>query len=260
MSRTAEQVTTPGMAGGEAPHAPARTLKVRIWRGRDTGRFENYEVPWRDNQTVLDVVTEVQRHHEPALAYRFACRVGVCGSCAMTVNGMPRWTCRTHVSRVQNGETLTVEPLRSMRRIKDLVTDMSDFFDKWHRAGGKFDGTATRHTPMARIDPESRARSDADAALQCINCGICHAACDVAAWDDAYVGPAALNRAWTLMNDERHADRDGVLAKASGAGGCGSCHTQGSCMKACPMELSPTRSIAGIKRLVLMDFLNMRQK
>ena len=74
-------------------------LHVKIWRGRDQGAFVEYEVPRQDSQTVLDVVSHVQRHLEPSLSYRFACRVGMCGSCAMTVNGQARWTCRTHVAK-----------------------------------------------------------------------------------------------------------------------------------------------------------------
>ena len=77
-------------------------LSVSLWRGGEDGRYESYSVPRRESQTVLDVVTFVQRHIDPTLSYRFACRVGVCGSCAMTVNGKPRWTCRTHVSRHGN--------------------------------------------------------------------------------------------------------------------------------------------------------------
>ena len=76
------------------------TLRVKVWRGGEDGAFREYEVPRRASQTVLDVVTYVQRHLDPTLAYRFACRVGMCGSCAMTVNGRPRWTCRTHVDKV----------------------------------------------------------------------------------------------------------------------------------------------------------------
>ena len=75
-------------------------LSVSLWRGAKDGRYETYSVPQRASQTVLDVVTFVQRHIDPTLSYRFACRVGVCGSCAMTVNGRPRWTCRTHVAKV----------------------------------------------------------------------------------------------------------------------------------------------------------------
>ena len=79
----------------------ADTLAVEVWRGDARGGgYVAYRVPRRESQTVLDVVTWIQQHAEPALAYRFACRVGMCGSCAMTVNGRPRWTCRTHVARV----------------------------------------------------------------------------------------------------------------------------------------------------------------
>ncbi|MEL0325032.1 MAG: 2Fe-2S iron-sulfur cluster-binding protein, partial [Rhodospirillales bacterium] len=77
-----------------------KTLDVQVWRGDKNGSFEQFEAPAQENQTVLDVVTWIQRNADPSLSYRFACRVGMCGSCAMTVNDRPRWTCRTHVSRV----------------------------------------------------------------------------------------------------------------------------------------------------------------
>ena len=234
-----------------------RMLSVRIWRGSDEGAFHAYEVPARDNQTVLDVVSEVQRRHEPALAYRFACRVGVCGSCAMTVNGVPRWTCRTHVSKVADAGAITIEPLRNLPRIKDLATDMSGFFEKWETAGGRFEATASRQDPPAALDPASERRQRADAAIECINCAVCYAACDVVAWDAAYLGPAALNRAWTLVNDERHGATAATLQMAMGAGGCGSCHSQGNCMRHCPVGLSPTRSIAGLKRISLLAMVGL---
>ncbi|WP_137921023.1 2Fe-2S iron-sulfur cluster-binding protein [Hydrogenophaga sp. 2FB] len=232
-----------------------RMLKVRINRGPGSGDYATYSVPWRENQTVLDVVTEVQRTQEPNLSYRFACRVGVCGSCAMTVNGKPRWTCRTHVSRVEEDGVIVIEPLRNMPHIKDLVVDMAEFFGKWKKAGSTFVGTATRNDPPAQVMPQSRKRKMADAAIECINCGVCYAACDVVSWDKEYLGPAALNRAWTLFNDERHADPTDVLRKATSGSGCNSCHSQGSCMTHCPVELSPTGSIAGLKKNALTLFL-----
>lgn len=243
-------------AATESDPAVTRQLKVRIARGSGPGesRFVEYQVPWRANQTVLDVVTEVQRRLEPSLAYRFACRVGVCGSCAMTVNGQPRWTCRTHVSRVQEDGVITIEPLRNMPRIKDLAVNMDEFFAKWRKAGNTFQGKTTRHDPTAEISPESKQRKLADAAIECINCGVCYAACDVVSWDKDYLGPAALNRAWTLVNDERHADPKGVLRQATTDGGASCCHTQGNCMTHCPVELSPTGSIAGLKRKAVLGF------
>ncbi|NKB77460.1 MAG: succinate dehydrogenase/fumarate reductase iron-sulfur subunit [Gammaproteobacteria bacterium] len=226
-------------------------LEVKVWRGKDDGELVSYQVPGRENQTVLDVVSEIQRSHEPSLAYRYACRVGVCGSCAMTVNGMPKWTCRTHVKKVMDDGVLTIEPLRNLPRIKDLVCDLSPFIDTWQQAGAPFCGTKTRHEAPANIDPESKARKAADAGLQCINCAVCYSACDVVSWNKDYIGPAGLNRAWTLVNDARHGERQSTFDKAFGSGGCGSCHSQGNCTRHCPIGLSPSESIAGLKKSAL---------
>ena len=169
----------------------SETLHASIWRGGKEGSFQTYRVPRHPSQTILDVVTYVQRRLDSTLAYRFACRVGMCGSCAMSVNGVPRWTCRTHVA----------------------------------------------------------ARTAADAGIECIGCGVCYAACDVVGWRPDFLGPAALNRAWTLVNDVRDVDaRDRVRAVAGDAG-CHACHTQGSCTTWCPKHLSPTAAIAGLKRV-----------
>ncbi|MFT2568396.1 2Fe-2S iron-sulfur cluster-binding protein, partial [Escherichia coli] len=73
-------------------------LSVEVWCGAAEGRFQTFQVQRREHQTILDVVTEIQRVQDATLSYRFACRVGMCGSCAMVVNGRPRWTCRTRVS------------------------------------------------------------------------------------------------------------------------------------------------------------------
>jgi len=228
-----------------------RQISVRIWRGKDQGELITYQVPARENQTVLDVITEVQRLHQPDLAYRFACRVGVCGSCAMMVNGKPRWTCRTHVKKVTDEGVLTVEPLRNLPRIKDLVCDLAPFIDTWKKSGAPFVGSQTRQQPPATVDPESKARRAADAALQCINCGVCFSGCDVVNWNRDYLGPASLNRAWTLVNDERHAECQQTFDKAFADGGCSNCHSHGNCTRLCPIELSPSESIAGLKRLAL---------
>ena len=84
-------------------HGHVDTFGEGLARPR-AGAFSDYQVPRQNSQTVLDVVTYIQRHLEPSLSYRFACRVGMCGSCAMTVNGKARWTCRTHVAKVVDGK------------------------------------------------------------------------------------------------------------------------------------------------------------
>jgi succinate dehydrogenase iron-sulfur subunit len=230
-------------------------LEVSLWRGGADGRFVAYEVPLRQNQTVLDVVTFVQRHLDATLAYRFACRVGMCGSCAMTVNGRPRWTCRTLVSKVAANGRLTVAPLANLPVIKDLATDMRAFFEKWQAAKGVFAPSKTRNDPAERIAPDSAPRRAADAAIQCINCGVCYAACDTVRWNADYLGPAALNRAWTLVNDARDAGNTERLAAVAASGGCHACHSHQSCQERCPLALNPTASIAGLKRRTMRAYL-----
>jgi fumarate reductase iron-sulfur subunit len=230
-------------------------LTVALWRGRESGRYQVYVVPRHDNQTVLDVLTYVQRHLEPTLAYRFACRVGVCGSCAMTVNGRPRWTCRTQVSKVVKDGGITVGPLENLPVIKDLATDMSRFFEKWQNAKGAFVPSRTRNDDFDAIRPDSAARRAADTAIECINCGVCYAACDTVRWNEAYLGPAALNRAWTLVNDVRDAATAQRLAAVAAGGGCHACHTHQSCQEHCPQGLNPTASIAGLKRRTALAYL-----
>jgi succinate dehydrogenase iron-sulfur subunit len=224
-------------------------LTVEVWRGARTGRFQTFTVARRANQTVLDVVTEIQREQDPTLAYRFACRVGMCGSCAMVVNGRPRWTCRTRVREAAGADgALRLEPLRNFTVVKDLAVEMKEFFDKWREAKGYFESGPKPAEDFAVVPPASAPRKEADAGIECIGCGVCYAACDVVKWRPDYLGPAALNRAWTLVNDVRDDGQRDRLRAVAGDAGCHACHTQGSCAERCPKHIAPTAGIAGLKR------------
>ena len=223
-------------------------LRVAVWRGTTEGRYVDYEVPRQSNQTVLDVVTHIQRKLDPTLAYRYACRVGMCGSCAMTVNGVARWTCRTHVATVAERDRLQIGPLRNLPVIRDLATDMREFFDKWTRAKGQYQSRRTRNDQFAAVEPGSKHAQALQAGIECIGCGVCYASCDVVSWRPDYLGPAALNRAWTLINDVRDTGQRERLRAVAGEAGCHSCHTQMECTERCPKRISPTASIAGLKR------------
>ena len=230
-------------------------IQVHVWRGGAKGAFQSFEVPRHASQTVLDVVTHIQRTLDATLAYRYACRVGMCGSCAMTVNGVARWTCRTHVDKVVKNDQIEIAPLRNLPVIRDLVTDMREFFDKWARAKGSFESDRTRQDDFAVLPPEDENRKQVDAAIECIGCGVCYSACDVVAWNPDYLGPAALNRAWTLVKDERDTAGVARLRAIAGDAGCHACHTHLSCTERCPKQLSPTASIAGLKRAVALAAL-----
>jgi len=231
------------------------TLTVSVWRGAESGgSFESFEVPNFESQTILDIVAWIQQNSDPTLTYRYACRVGMCGSCAMMVNGVPRWTCRTHVQKVVQDNRVEIAPLRNLPVIKDLATDMDPFFDKWIAAEGLHHPTKSRHDPIEQINPESAARVEAASGIECINCSVCYAACDTVANNPDYLGPAALQRAWTVYNDSKDAGRQQVLDAVSGVGGCHNCHSQGSCAVHCPNDLNPMKAIAGLKRATATSF------
>ncbi len=230
-------------------------MQVRVWRGKADGAFQDFDVPRHASQTVLDVVTHIQRVLDSTLAYRFACRVGMCGSCAMTVNGVARWTCRTHVDKVVKNDHIEIAPLRNLPVIRDLVTDMREFFDKWAKARGKFEGARTRRDDFARVSPDSEDRKLIDAGIECIGCAVCYSSCDVVSLNPEYLGPAALNRAWTLIKDERDTKKIERLRAVAGDAGCHSCHTHMSCTEHCPKQISPTAGIAGLKRAISLAVL-----
>lgn len=230
-------------------------ITVSIWRGKEEGGLESFEVPLIDNQTILDLLTYIQREVDPSLSYRFACRVGMCGSCAMRVNGKPRWTCRTLVSKVVSSGELRLEPLSNLPVVKDLVVDMEPFFNKWQESKGRFEAKDSAIKEFSPIKPDNKKRQLADAAIECINCGVCYSACDVVESNPDYLGPAALNRAWSLINDERDGSYVDRLKAVSGDGGCHNCHTNSQCVARCPLQLNPTSSIAGLKKLIAMSTL-----
>lgn len=234
-------------------------LEVSVWRGAGaSGHFEDFKVPAQENQTILDVVAWIQQNQDPTLSYRYACRVGMCGSCAMMVNGVPRWTCRTHVKVALQGNKVSIGPLRNLPVIKDLATDMDPFFDKWIAAEGVHHPTRSRDDAIEQINPQDSARLEANEGIECINCSVCYAACDTVTGNADYLGPAALQRAWTLYNDAKDASKLNILETVSGKGGCHNCHSQGSCSHYCPNDLNPMAAIAGLKRETALSFFKRR--
>ena len=107
---------------------------------------------------------------------------------------------------------------------------------------------------LASRNPNMTSRVEASEGIECINCAVCYAACDTVAGNEDYLGPAALQRAWTLYNDAKDADRGAILDAVSGTGGCHNCHSQGSCSHYCPNELNPMKAIAGLKRATARSF------
>jgi fumarate reductase iron-sulfur subunit len=125
---------------------------------------------------------------------------------------------------------------------------MREFFDKWARAKGQFKGTKTRADDFEKVIAETEDRKAVDAGIECIGCAVCYSSCNVVAANPAYLGPAALNRAWTLVNDVREKENPGRLRAIAGDAGCHACHSHMDCTERCPKRISPTAAIAGLKR------------
>lgn len=214
------------------------------------GRFDSYALNIQDETTttILDVLLRIQREQDATLSFRFACRVNMCGSCGMVINGKEGLACKTNVSHIPQGREITIRPLNHFPVIKDLVVDMEPFFKKYEEALPFFEPRDESCEP-AIVRPDSRERQDIGMATDCIACGCCVSSCTMCHYHEGYAGPAALNRAFTLLADKRDGlfgERlDRVLAS------CYNCRTEFNCTEVCPKGISSTRAIKYIQRLAL---------
>jgi fumarate reductase iron-sulfur subunit len=226
--------------------AHAVTLRVFRWSPGERERSQAYEIPAGPDTTVLDALVEIQRGQDPTLAFRYACRVGMCGSCAMVVNGRERWACRTRLASLDTA--IDVRPLYHFPVLRDLVVDMTPFFDRLRGVGAALE-PAPAAPAYAEISRDAVARREIDAAIECIGCGMCVSACTIAARHPRFPGPAALNRAFTLQLDSRDAEREARWQVLLSDDALWRCHGQGNCTEVCPMGLAPTTSIIRLRQM-----------
>ena len=237
--------------------AATTVLRVFRWREGDAEgeRFDEFDVDTGPETTVLDALVDAQRTADSTLAFRYACRVGMCGSCAMVVNGRERWACRTRIADLR-APTVTVRPLYHFPVIRDLVVDMTPFRTRMADVGAAL--VRDPELPSyAIVSRESRERRQIDEAIECIGCGMCVSACTMVAHNERFPGPAALNRAFTLVRDSRDASGERRWAVLLSDDALARCHGQGNCTEVCPMELAPTTSIIRLRALATRKLLGL---
>jgi succinate dehydrogenase / fumarate reductase iron-sulfur subunit/fumarate reductase iron-sulfur subunit len=217
-----------------------RTIQVRVWR--DEGS-QDFALEAGDPVTVLDLLREIQRTHEPSLAFRYSCRVAMCGTCAVRVNGRSVLACQTVVAPEIDG--VEIAPLSGLPVVRDLIVDTRPFWAEWARVRPWF---VPGEREAARIAPDSATGKLVDGALGCISCGACYSTCDLARHGSDYLGPAALNRALALIADSRDAAGPERLALVGARGGIDRCHYVGGCTSACPVGIDPARAIVELRR------------
>jgi succinate dehydrogenase / fumarate reductase iron-sulfur subunit len=232
----------------------ASTRNVRVFRYDPAvggeGHFDSFrlEIPKESAATMLDVLLRIQREQNADIAFRFACRVAMCGSCGMVINGKERLACKTNVSDLPAGAEITLRPMNHFPVIKDLVVDMDPLFTKFAQTLSYFEPKDDSPEP-ALIPPDAPEREEIRLATDCIACGCCVSSCTMVHHHEDYAGPAALARAYSLMADSRDALLGPRLAAALAS--CHDCRSEMNCTEVCPKGISPTRAIKYIQRLAL---------
>jgi len=221
--------------------AAQRTVRVRVRRSAE-GDCSEFVVRTVDPVTVLDLLRQIQTTHDPSLGFRYSCRVAMCGTCGVRVDGRSALACRTVLG--PEVEHVEVAPLAGLPVVRDLIVDMRPFWAEWSRVQPWF-------VPLGDGAPpplEGRDGELVDGALGCISCGACYSTCEIARHGSDYLGPAALNRALALIADPRDGAADERLGLVGGRGGVDRCHYIGGCSSACPVGLDPARSIVELRR------------
>lgn len=233
----------------------ARKRIIKIFRydpiTEEQGYYDRFEVETEDESktTILDVLFQIQKTQDPTIAFRYACRVSMCGSCGMVINGREGLACKTILGDIKAKEII-LRPMNHFPIVKDLVVDMDPFFERYRQSLPYFDAFEDKAEP-AIIRPDSKERGDIGLSTECIACGCCVSSCTMMYHHPEYLGPAALNRAFTLIADSRDGLYDQRLTRIMPS--CYNCRLEFNCTDVCPKEISPTRAIKYIQRCALKE-------
>jgi len=242
-----------------APPAKAERIKYfKIYRWdpdqKQKPYLSTYPVDLNDcGPMVLDALLKIKNEQDPTLTFRRSCREGICGSCAMNIDGTNTLACLCYIEPKGAGDTsgkaTKIYPLPHMYVVKDLVPDMGNFYEQYRsiepwlkNSKGKADGQA--EYLQSRED-----RSKLDGMYECILCACCSTSCPSYWWNaDKYLGPAVLMQAYRWIEDSRDDHTEERLAELDDAFKLYRCHTIMNCTKVCPKHLNPGKAIANIKK------------
>ncbi|MEM1633040.1 MAG: succinate dehydrogenase iron-sulfur subunit [Sulfolobales archaeon] len=231
-----------------------KTLTIKIKRyDPEKNRFRTsiYRIEVSRYDTVLDVLLKIVRTNDHTLSVRYSCRMGICGSCGMTINGKPRLACMTNA--ISLGEKIEIEPLRNFPPVKDLVADLEPLFHKhkqvkpWLIRKDFEEQFNPKKEYLQKPEEVDRYRIFS----MCIKCGICMAACPTVASNPRFLGPQPLSQAYRWIADSR--DEGGLvrLEIVDSQDGVFGCHFAGACSASCPKNVDPALAIQFLRRLVM---------
>ncbi len=247
---------------------PVKKVKFRVFRydpeKDEKPHYSEYTIEAWKGMSVLDALNEIKAEQDPTLSWRQSCRMGVCGSCAMVINGKPALACQTQVLKLDS-DVITIEPLKSFPVIKDLAPDLQNLFR--HHTHVKPYIIRENEEELTEENPTEeflQSPEELEAFLQfsyCIKCGACVSACPVSQSDPEFYGPQALAQAFRYISDTRDEGEEIRYAIVDNPQGCWRCHFAQSCTFVCPKGVDPAMAIQYLKRdLVLMSIGMKKEK
>jgi succinate dehydrogenase / fumarate reductase iron-sulfur subunit len=224
-------------------------------------RWEEHRLAATPGMTVLEALWLIKETAAPGLAWRASCRMGVCGSCGMMINGRPRLACNTQIAELEEPRVV-LAPLPNFPVIRDLVPDLTSMFDA-HAALSPFlirDDRREMEAPTAEYPQSAEELEEYLQFTYCIKCGCCMSACPTRALEPVYSGPMPLAQAHRYNADRRDdgfAERRKALGGEAGPWGC---HFAGECSRACPKGVDPAKAIQLMKRQLVLDYLRLLRR
>lgn len=197
--------------------------------------------------TVLDALISIKEYQDPTISFRYSCRMGICGSCAMVINGKPQLACETGL--LSCGKEVKVEPMRGHPILKDLVTDFDDFFEK-HKSVQPWITRKDMQYKFGYGKEYPQTDKERDSFLpfaECIKCGLCLDACPVVNTNKSFVGPQALSQAYRYFADSKDQTKGKRLEYLDSLEGAWGCEFAGSCSTVCPKNVDPALAIQLLK-------------
>ncbi len=234
-----------------------QTILLKVFRYNPNAKGEGarmvtYRVPMSKGLTVLDALLWVKEHVDNGLAFRYSCRMGICGSCGMLINGKPMLGCETQIAELGT-DVIEVGPLTNYEVVRDVATDLQDFFSHHNKVKPylirKENGDG-KPIEKELLQTEEQ-KLEYYQFTMCIMCGLCDAACPIVGMDKEFLGPQALAQAYRFAIDSRDQGWSERAEVVDSPHGCFRCELAGSCSAVCPKGVDPGMGVQLLKRLAM---------
>jgi succinate dehydrogenase / fumarate reductase iron-sulfur subunit len=212
-------------------------------------RMQKFQVDTSDcGPMVLDALLKIKNEQDPTLSLRFSCREGICGSCAMSIDGANTLAC---IKEIPAGGETKIYPLPHMPVVKDLVPDLTQFYEQYKSIQPWLKVKKPKADPNVEYLQSIEDRAKLDGLYECILCACCTTSCPSYWWNgDRYLGPAVLQQAYRWLVDSRDEFTQERLEQLDDEWKLGRCHTIMNCTAACPKHLNPAKAIGEIRKML----------